>query len=565
MKLLVDAILLAGRFGLFLAAGIILLFSVDFLWHAAGGGAADRVQQARERIQQAEGHRDDEVRLLGEHAALDAELQGQRNAVDTAQRERDLLATVTLPLTDLALENQRLRIDLLKATLTAEAMHRSGATNGSGTDACGLPAFAQGLWRDPRAASAQVVTCLTDHITHQVTRDVSARVRAQVLGAAAADVDTAALLAEAYRTQAKLTERREADAARVADAALVIDALERGVEALQERHAETAAELARVRAQLEHTEAARVRDQMVVAVWDFAAELTADARAHWQRRWRQLLLLLLAIWATPYAWRTFQYWVLAPLLARAAPIRLRESTEGGGIRAHQAHRVAPVAVGPGQKLLVRASHVRQVERDVSSTRPFYSMRFPFLSYVADLFLLTEIANDRPDGQPIQVTLADAGLESADTYILRIDLEDHPGLVLSPRHLIAVTDGLELQSDWRLGHLHAWARGQVRFISLKGTGSLWIQGFGDVHPEVLTGQESHQAGSAYLCFDGRLQTRSLRRETFVPYLLGRVPLLEVSMKGEGLYAWQKSIHATGTNPVTRAWNAFWSALGRLLGF
>ncbi|TVQ96084.1 MAG: hypothetical protein EA398_16440 [Deltaproteobacteria bacterium] len=565
MKLLVDIALLAGRFGLFLAAGIILLFSVDFLWHAAGGGAAERVQQARERIQRAEGHRNDEIRLLGEQAALDAELQGQRNTAETVQRERDLLATVTLPLTDLALENQRIRIDLLKATMTAEAMHRSGATDPRRTTECGLPAFAQGLWNDPRAASAQLVTCLTDHITDQVTRDVSARVRAQVLGAAAAEVDTAELLAEAYRTQTKLTERRDADAARVADAALILDELAQDLQALRAQHAETAAELSRVREQLGAAETARVRDQMVVAVWDFTAELTADVRAHWQRRWRQLLLLLLAIWATPYAWRTLQYWVLAPLLARAAPIRLREPADDGTIHAHQAHRVAPVDVAPGQTLLVRASHVRQVERDVSTTRLFYSKRFAFLSYVADLFLLTEIANDRPGGEPIRVTLADASDASADTYILRIDLDDHPGLVISPRHLIAVTDGLELQSDWRPGHLHAWARGQVRFISLKGTGSLWLQGFGDVHPETLTGRESHQAGPAYLCFDGRLQTRSLRRETFVPYLLGRVPLLEVSMKGHGLYAWQKSIHATGTNPVTRAWNAFWSALGRLVGF
>jgi hypothetical protein len=92
----------------------------------------------------------------------------------------------------------------------------------------------------------------------------------------------------------------------------------------------------------------------------------------------------------------------------------------------------------------------------------------------------------------------------------------------------------------------------------------VEGFGDVHGQTLTGLETHQEGAAYIAFDGRLQTRARRTETFWPYLLGQVPLFESGLQGHGSFIWQKSPLPTGTNPFTRTLGTFWSALGKFLG-
>jgi uncharacterized protein (AIM24 family) len=121
----------------------------------------------------------------------------------------------------------------------------------------------------------------------------------------------------------------------------------------------------------------------------------------------------------------------------------------------------------------------------------------------------------------------------------------------------------MKSEWRW-NLHSLIRGQFRYIMLAGTGSIWVEGFGDVHGQTLTGQETHQESAAYIAFDGRLQSRSRRTETFWPYLRGLVPLFESSLKGHGSFVWQKSPLPTGSNPFTRTLGTFWSALGKFVG-
>ena len=322
---------------------------------------------------------------------------------------------------------------------------------------------------------------------------------------------------------------------------------------------------------LQSAETRRARMESAIGgVAGWAAQLSAEwdlwegwLWEEWRIFWPRALALIFVVWVTPYVWRGVWYYWAAPMVSRSQPIQLISDALGGAVALHPSERTEAIEVQPGEVLLARAAHVRQIETGVSRTRFFYDREFPGVSFMAGLFMMTEIRIPEDRDKPSRLTLAATGPDSADSYTMRVDLCEHPGFVISPLHIVAVTEGLQMKSEWRW-NLHSLIRGQFRYIMLAGTGSIWVEGFGDVHGQTLTGLETHQEGAAYIAFDGRLQTRARRTETFWPYLLGHVPLFESGLQGHGSFVWQKSPLPTGTNPFTRTLGTFWSALGKFLG-
>lgn len=338
--------------------------------------------------------------------------------------------------------------------------------------------------------------------------------------------------------------------------------------ALQQEHQ---TELNSLMDALESAETRRARMESAaggVAGW--TAQLTQEWELwkgwlwqEWVVFWPRALALIAVVWLTPYVWRGVWYYVGAPVISRARPMQLIPGDSSGKVALHPSERTAALEVRPGGVLLARAAHVRQVETGLSRTRFFYDRRYPGVSFLTGLFMMTEIRIPADRATPSRLTLAATGPDSADSYTMRVDLRDHPGFVISPTHIVAVTDGLTMKSEWRW-NWHSFIRGQFRYIMLAGTGSIWMEGYGDVHGQTLTGQETHQESTAYIAFDGRLQSRARRTETFWPYLLGNVPLFESGLKGHGSFVWQKSPLPTGSNAFTRTLGTFWSALGKFVG-
>lgn len=317
----------------------------------------------------------------------------------------------------------------------------------------------------------------------------------------------------------------------------------------------------------------------------------------WRWFWPRALALLLAAWLLPYALRALNFYGVAPLVMRTQPIviagrgaersgrppaapttddagsamnttatadgRGEEDRAGQGVRVRTfpSERTAAVALGEGERIFVRPDRVRQVESGCSRTRWLLDSENRGQSWMFGLFGLTEVTGP---ANGTRMTLAATDRDAADTYVMRVDLENHPAFVIQPRHVVALTDGLVLGARWRWG-LHAWMRLQFRYIVVRGTGSIWLEGYGDVTAAEVGERESHQETAAYVAWDGRLRMRLRRRETAWPYVLGRMELFETGMAGEGVFVWQKASSPTGRTGVERAVGAFWSALGKILGF
>lgn len=282
----------------------------------------------------------------------------------------------------------------------------------------------------------------------------------------------------------------------------------------------------------------------------------------WSRSWRWLAGIALLVTVMPALLRTVSYFLLMPVVRRLQkPMDLSSESEhtGADLRASSAQRTLTVDLGVGEVLSARSEHVRPVQGKVRS-RLLYDWSSPFISFAAGLYGLSRVTG--AEGALGSATLATP--DDPNSYLMRIDFEDHPGLVMRPRHVVGVIGSPGLTTRWRWG-IQSFARMQVRYVMFAGTGSLVVQGSGDVVATNPRGGSTRIEQNLMMGFDSRLVATVNRTEVFWPYLWGRTPLVDEEYRGGEPLFWQKSTTDGPRNPIARTFDAVFSAVGKLLGF
>ena len=291
------------------------------------------------------------------------------------------------------------------------------------------------------------------------------------------------------------------------------------------------------------------------------SSLSARVVDQWFRTWPYLLGTALLVVFLPYVLRTAGYFVLMPVVSRAhRPIRLAagRETPTSDLRTAAAERTLTVRLRAGEVLSARSEHVRPVQGTVRS-QLLYDWRSPFISFAAGLYGLSRVTGGAGGSSATLSTPDDP-----DSYLMRIDFTDHPGVVVHPRHVVGVLGTPRLEKHWRWG-VQAFATWQLRYIAFAGTGSLVVEGSGDVVATRPAGGSVRMEQHLVMGFDSRLAVGVDRTEVFVPYLRGRTPLVDDEFTGTHPFFWQKSNADGPRNPVARTFSAFFSGLGKLLGF
>ncbi len=93
----------------------------------------------------------------------------------------------------------------------------------------------------------------------------------------------------------------------------------------------------------------------------------------------------------------------------------------------------------------------------------------------------------------------------------------------------------------------------------------FEGFGDIVAAHVNGTRQRIEQELVVAFDARLPYGTARTETFLPYLLGRTPLVDDVFTGRGLYLWQKNTRQHQRSITERTFDALFGAIGKLLGF
>lgn len=281
----------------------------------------------------------------------------------------------------------------------------------------------------------------------------------------------------------------------------------------------------------------------------------------WARSWTWLAAIAVLVLVLPVAVRIVSYFLLMPMVSRAhKPIHLAAGSENAAadLVATAAQRTLAIQLGAGEVLSARSEHVRPVQGKVRS-RLLYDWTSPFISFAAGLYGLSRITGDERGSSATLATPDDPN-----SYLMRIDFKDHPGLVMHPKHVVGVIGTPALETRWRWG-IQSFATWQVRYIMFAGTGSLIVQGNGDVVATKPQGSSTRMEQNLVMGFDSRLTVGVNRTEVFWPYLWRRTPLVDDEFTGLHPFFWQKSSADGPSNPIAKTFDAFFSALGKLFGF
>lgn len=251
-------------------------------------------------------------------------------------------------------------------------------------------------------------------------------------------------------------------------------------------------------------------------------------------------LLLIAL-AGKFALRALLYFVLAPIVAGRAPVRLDSPAPGGrtGPSAKAAEAVSASAASqtirlqPDEELLVLPRYLQGTPVAAEmSTRWLIRGRW-WSSLVSGMVLLTCVRT-RTGEEPVVLSAGDGGV--GELALVRVPPAS--ALVFQPRALVGVVCGqgvpLQVEQHWRLTSLHAWLTLQLRYFVIRGPVTLILQGRRGVRVRQADGGHLIRQ-TATLGFSSDVAYSTLRSAPFLPYLQGHADLLYDRFEGKhGIY-------------------------------
>lgn len=242
--------------------------------------------------------------------------------------------------------------------------------------------------------------------------------------------------------------------------------------------------------------------------------------------------ILAAALAGRFLLRAVLYFGLAPLAARAAPLRLDGAEPG----ADATRPLGPSAVSQAlvleenQELLVLPAYLQSTPVSAhKSTRWLATGRWR-TGLAAGMVLLTAV---RTEGRADQVVVSAGEGGLGELALLRVA----PGsaFVFLPRALVGMVceRGVppQVERRWRLASPHAWLTLQWRYFVVRGPVTLVLQGRRGVRVRAADGAHLVRP-AATLGFSAGVARSAQRSAPFLPYLRGQAPLLYDRFAGAG---------------------------------
>jgi hypothetical protein len=302
--------------------------------------------------------------------------------------------------------------------------------------------------------------------------------------------------------------------------------------------------------------AARDRKQLEIDAFDAVldserARVESNPRerliATIQSRLPLALGILAGLLLLPVAVKALFYYVLAPLASRLGPIRILPaaapppSAPPPSAPPARSAVSATIDIPPGEELLVQPDFLQSSSQPARKrTRWFLNPRLPFASLASGMFALTSV---RPEGEtPTRVVISSQRDPFSEIGVITLPVG--AAMVLHPRSLAGVVKpaggAARITRHWRPGSLHAWLTLQLRYLVFHGPTTLLLRGCRGVRAEApLAGQPRLINQAATLGFSANLEYRTVRCETFVPYLRGHEALFnDLFAGGPGWFVYEE---------------------------
>ncbi len=235
--------------------------------------------------------------------------------------------------------------------------------------------------------------------------------------------------------------------------------------------------------------------------------------------------ILLGVLLTPILIKAVFYFIIAPIAGRLRPIRILPGDATVSARPEPSAVSVPIDIPPGSELLVQPDFLQSSSQPaIKRTQWLLNARLPIASLASGMYALTRI---RPEGEASTRVVVSA-LKDPFGEVARIDLPEGAAMVIQPRSLAGMLKPARtparITRHWRLGSLHAWLTLQLRYLVFHGPCQLILKGCRGVRAEEPRPDQPRLINqAATLGFSANLDYRTIRCETFVPYLRGQEDL------------------------------------------
>lgn len=316
------------------------------------------------------------------------------------------------------------------------------------------------------------------------------------------------------------------------------------------------------------------RQMLLFQLESVTRSITESVSQEWDTNGLRILLFTICfVLLTPPLWLVFMYYGVAALIEKFPPIRIRIKDDDSSHDPifHRAARSITFSIPEGRIFYLRAQggDWGKERRDVvCRTKFMWRWSAPLVSIASDLVELLAYRSESGAKNPGQIKLTSP--KDDEVYIQQIELNGGPGLVLTPRHVIGLTDDVKVRTVWSF-KLHNLISMRLRHIIFYGTGTVFIIGGRGIDVQriepgapavhkiedgVLVG---YVPGAAYsLC----------RTQTFWAYFRGMTSLLDYKLCG-GTFLTQNLVGRNEKEVLGSGLDRFLSVLlngiGKLLGF
>jgi uncharacterized protein (AIM24 family) len=252
-----------------------------------------------------------------------------------------------------------------------------------------------------------------------------------------------------------------------------------------------------------------------------------------RRTFLQAFGILILVTLAPVGIKAIWYWLLAPIVEKRPPIRIRmggaqvPATQGEPSRCKISAVSQDIVLEDGDELLVHPDYLQSsTSQSHKNTKWLLDVRYPFTSIAAGMVMLTRVRSTTRE--PVVVSSRNDALSEVGV----ITLHAGDALVLQPRSLVGVVQRtgspIRIRRRWVFS-LSAWITLQFRYLVFEGPGKLLVQGCRGVRVEPAgTGRSIDQ--NATMGFSANLDYRPRRSETFSAYVMGVNGLFNDSFTG-----------------------------------
>jgi len=279
--------------------------------------------------------------------------------------------------------------------------------------------------------------------------------------------------------------------------------------------------------------------------------------------WILLATLFYILFFGTLTFKAINFFLIAPIAKRTDPITITpdSNNKNQSIQYDAPQKEFKFELGQDNSLIVKPGWFSLNTDGTTRTRLFWELRNPFASYAMGLVNMTEFVPDKVRAREIKI----ASEQDPNRDIIPVQLKDHPGYIIKHGHVVATCGkDLHMKKVWGLWDWKNWLFGNLRYVFLTGTGTVYIHGYGSVSTNEADNPDYRIKERHLIGYDSRTAFRMIRTETFINYWLNDIPLYDIQFPGKGSFLQQQSYGQRDDKIFRSVLEDILGAVGKLLG-